>query len=322
MMREYAEKPATIMRRLVLQRQALDLGVIHFARGRVQAVLEGLVDLAGEVRLGAVGQVTAVRQAHAEHHVARLAQREVDGAVGLRARVRLHVGEVGAEQLLRALDGELLGTVHEFAAAVVALVRVAFGVLVGEHRALHLQHARAGVVLGGDQLDVLFLAPFLGDGFGNLVVESGDSLHPVRTSRYPGGSGKRAIIDQSRAASLREKPSRRGDESGAGRRGAGSLGNAFAEGRMIEARGSARSSDESRAPVRQSRRFCRHARTAVRRLPAARDHDPARTGRGAGCRAGVLYPPTTPWRRPKAAIRGRMKTAPGLERREDLDSRG
>jgi hypothetical protein len=35
--------------------------------------------------------------------------------------VRLHVGVVGAEQLLDALDRELLGDVDEFAAAVVAL---------------------------------------------------------------------------------------------------------------------------------------------------------------------------------------------------------
>ena len=72
--------------------------------------------------------------------------------------MRLHVGVVGAEELLGAVDGELLGDVDEFAAAVVALARIAFGVLVGEHRALGFEHARAGVVLRGDQLDVIFLA--------------------------------------------------------------------------------------------------------------------------------------------------------------------
>jgi hypothetical protein len=76
--------------------------------------------------------------------------------------VRLHIGVIGAKQLLGALDGQLLGLVDILAAAVVALVRVAFGVLVGQHRPLHRQHARAGVVLGGDQLDMLFLAPLLG----------------------------------------------------------------------------------------------------------------------------------------------------------------
>ena len=50
----------------------------------------------------AVRQVAAVREVHAEHRVARLEQREVDRHVGLRARVRLHVGVLGAEQRLRA----------------------------------------------------------------------------------------------------------------------------------------------------------------------------------------------------------------------------
>jgi hypothetical protein len=44
--------------------------------------------------------------------------------------MRLHVGEVGAEQRLRAVDRELFGDVDVLAAAVVALARVALGVLV------------------------------------------------------------------------------------------------------------------------------------------------------------------------------------------------
>ena len=65
--------------------------------------------------------------------VARLQQRVVDGRVGLRARVRLDVRVLGAEQRLRAVDRELLDHVDELAAAVVALARIALGVLVGQH---------------------------------------------------------------------------------------------------------------------------------------------------------------------------------------------
>jgi hypothetical protein len=90
----------------VLARQALDLVVVDLAGVRVDAVLHRVVDLAGEVGLGAVGQVAAVGQAHAEHRVAGLAQRHEHRGVGLGAGVRLHVGVVGAEQLLGALDGE------------------------------------------------------------------------------------------------------------------------------------------------------------------------------------------------------------------------
>jgi hypothetical protein len=72
--------------------------------------------------------------------------------------MRLHVGVVGAEELLGAVDGELLGDVDELAAAVVPLAGVAFRVLVGQYRALRLENATTRVVLGGDQLDMLFLA--------------------------------------------------------------------------------------------------------------------------------------------------------------------
>ena len=97
------------------------------------------------------------------------------GLVGLRARVRLHVGVLGAEQLLHAVDRQLLGDVDELAAAVVALAGIALGVLVGQLGALRRHHGRRGVVLGGDQLDVLFLAPVLGlDGGPDLGIDVGD----------------------------------------------------------------------------------------------------------------------------------------------------
>jgi hypothetical protein len=99
--------------------------------------------------------------------------------------VRLHVGIVGAEQLLGALDGQALGDVDVLAAAVVALGRIALGVLVGQHRALRLHHARARVVLGGDQLDVLLLPTLLvANGLSEFVVVAGD-LHVGVEHRNP-----------------------------------------------------------------------------------------------------------------------------------------
>src|SRR5690606_12741123 len=115
--------------RLVLNGQALDFVVVDQAGGGVQAVLHGLVDLAGEVHGSAVGQVAAVGQAHAEDGVARLYQGLEYGAVGLGAGVRLDVGVIGAEQFLGAVDGQLLDDVDVLATTVVALVRVALGVL-------------------------------------------------------------------------------------------------------------------------------------------------------------------------------------------------
>ena len=91
--------------------------------------------------------------------------------------MRLHVGVVGAEELLCAVYRELLGDVNELAAAVVALTRVALRVLVGQYRALGLEDATAGVILRGDQLDVLFLArTLMVERRREFGVEPGDSL--------------------------------------------------------------------------------------------------------------------------------------------------
>ena len=67
--------------------------------------------------------------------------------------VRLHVGVLGAEQLAEPVAGEHLGLVDHEVAAVVALRRVALGVLVGEHRALGGEHRGRGEVLRRDELD-------------------------------------------------------------------------------------------------------------------------------------------------------------------------
>ncbi len=106
-----------------------------------------------------------------------LQEREVDGEVRGRARVRLHVGVVGAEQRLRAVDAELLDLVDVLLALVVALARVALAVLVGEDRAGGGEHRARDVVLRGDQPDRIALAAlFLGDQLGDFGVDGGDHL--------------------------------------------------------------------------------------------------------------------------------------------------
>ena len=94
-------------------------------------------------RLGAVGQVAAGVEAHAHDRVAGLGQRQHHRAVGLRARMRLDVGEAAAEQLLGALDRQRLDRVRRRAALIVAAARIALGIFVGEHRALRLEHRPA-----------------------------------------------------------------------------------------------------------------------------------------------------------------------------------
>ena len=84
----------------------------------------------------------------------------------------MDIGVVGAEQGLDAFNGQHLDLVDVFAAAVVAFTGVALGIFVGEHRALRLYYARAGVVFRGNQLDVLFLSPlFFANSSKDLIVE-------------------------------------------------------------------------------------------------------------------------------------------------------
>ena len=82
----------------------------------------------------------------------------IDGHIRLRARMRLHVGVLGAEKLLRAVDRKLLGVVHEFAAAVIALRRIALGVFVREHRAHRFEHRFGDEIFRGNQLEAGGLA--------------------------------------------------------------------------------------------------------------------------------------------------------------------
>ena len=95
----------------------------------------------------------------------------------------LHVRVGGAEQFLQALAGQVLGLIDEFATTVVAFRRVAFRILVGQNGPLRLHHPRAGIVLRGDQLDVLFLPHALClDRIGQFVVVSADTVFQIKHS--------------------------------------------------------------------------------------------------------------------------------------------
>ena len=163
--------------RAVFQGQRLDLGHVDRKSDLAHVVRDHVVELAGEVDPHAVGEVAAVRQVQAHDGVARVEQGEHRGGVGLGAGVRLDVGELGAEQGLDPVDGQLLDDVHVLAAAVVALARVALGVLVGQDRALRLHDRGGGEILRGDHFQRRLLAAQLtGNGLLDLGIDCGKSL--------------------------------------------------------------------------------------------------------------------------------------------------
>ena len=125
-------------------------------------------------------EVAAFCEREAEERVARLHEREVHSRVGLRAGVRLHVGELRAEERFQALDGKRFGDVDKLTAAGVTTAGVALCVFVGELRALGLHDRDRGVVLGGDQFDVVFLALiFSGEDGLNFRVDLSERQHKI-----------------------------------------------------------------------------------------------------------------------------------------------
>ncbi len=154
-----------------------DLVVVDATVGVADGVGLEVVELAAEVDGGAVGEVAALVQRHAEHRVAGLHDAGVHGGVRLRAGMRLHVGVVRAEQLLAALARQVLDLVDDLAAAVVALAREALGVLVVEPGSERLEDGDRREVLGRDELERLLLA-------GQLLV------HERRHRRVGGAQGR------------------------------------------------------------------------------------------------------------------------------------
>ena len=138
------------------------------------AVGHDVEPLAAHVDRRAMRQVAARIEVEAHEGVARLQERQEHRLVHLAAGIGLHIGEIAGKQLLGALDRQFLGDVDEFAAAIVALARIALGILVGHDRALRLKHGPRNDVLRGDQLDLVALAAQFGaDGAENLRVGVG-----------------------------------------------------------------------------------------------------------------------------------------------------
>ena len=158
----------------VFQGQAFHFGIIqHFVF--VQAVGNGVVQFAGNIHARAVRQVAAVCEAHAQNGVARFQHAGVHRLVGLAARVRLHVHVFRAEEFFAAVNRQLFGNVHMFAAAVIAFVRITFGVFVGQLAALGFHHGAAHIVFRSNQFDVVLLAfHFGGNRGGQFGVVFGD----------------------------------------------------------------------------------------------------------------------------------------------------
>src|SRR6185437_6796950 len=242
------------------------------------AVLRGAEELSREIDARAVGEMPAMVEAHPQDGIARLHQREIGASIGLRARVRLQVGVSCSEELLRPVDGELLGDVDVFAAAVVPLARIAFRVFVREHRTLRLEHPRTHIVFRSDELDVIFLAALLTlECAVELGVEAADvqALRehfggPCRWKRVESGILPEGLLagDASLKGSAAGPRCGLADASRCGRYGARLRGSPPLNSRRW--RDWSGRSRRLRAPARARDRACPRGRRA--RLPPVRGH--------------------------------------------------
>ena len=182
--------------RLVFGGKSLDLVVVDLAVLLANAVLDRVEPFARLVRLCAVGQVAASVERHAEDGVTRLEESLEHALVRLRTRVRLNVCEFTVEQLFCAFDREGFSDVYVFAAAVVTLTSITFGVFVGHYRALGFHHSFGYDVFRSNQFNLVTLtAQFRANGgkkigvtgfkaFGEKTSVGGSHTHVLRVGDW------------------------------------------------------------------------------------------------------------------------------------------
>jgi hypothetical protein len=105
----------------------------------------------------------------------------------------LHIGMLGAKQLLCPLYGDPFGNIHIVATAVVTFARISFRILVGQDTPHSSQNRRRGIILTRDQLDTGELpTPLQLNRLENLRVGQGQKNSRIGLF-YPGR--KICIID-------------------------------------------------------------------------------------------------------------------------------
>jgi len=184
--------------RLVLTRERSDVVHVDQVIVGAHAVRDRLEPLAAHVDRRTVRQVTARIEIEPHETVARRQQRQEHGLVHLAARIGLHVGEIAAEQFLGALDRQVFDDVGIFAAAVITLARIAFGIFVGEDRSGRFEHGEARDIFRRDQFDLGLLAmQFLADRRIDFRIGAfqmfGEESWFANVRRGGGGGHRRAL---------------------------------------------------------------------------------------------------------------------------------
>jgi hypothetical protein len=147
-------------------------------------------------------QVATVGKIHAENYVVLLEGGHIDSYIGGCAGMGLHVGVFRSKEFLGAIDGQLLDFVGVFAAAIVALAWITFGVLIREDGPHGFEDGFGNEGFRGDEFEPGGLAPgFVAEEVCDLWVSGIErAIHAV-----VGGGGFGHEMSSSRRALLQAK---------------------------------------------------------------------------------------------------------------------
>ena len=106
-------------------------------------------------------QVATMTQIHREDGVARLTPRKIHGFIRLCTTVRLDVGMVGPEELLGAIDCQLLYLVGILLPAIVTPAWVTLAIFISKDTPKRLQYITRDIILARDELQTFALALLL-----------------------------------------------------------------------------------------------------------------------------------------------------------------
>jgi len=108
--------------------------------------------------------------------------------------VGLDIGKFRAKEILSAIAGKVLYDVDMLAASVVAAVGIALRVLIGQHRALRLEHCARHKVLRGDHLQSLALA-------GDFSLDSTEYIR-IKIAKVRGKRSHKGVVPFSKSSGM------------------------------------------------------------------------------------------------------------------------
>jgi len=72
--------------------------------------------------------MAALVNSHGQNLIARLKQSEINGLIGVRARMGLNIGIIGLKQFFSPADGRFFNLVNKTLARIISFFRIPFGV--------------------------------------------------------------------------------------------------------------------------------------------------------------------------------------------------